>query len=150
MLCCTLAEQSNIEANTTTEIKCSTITKAILLPLTQSSAEAFCCPTGLKATQEYVPVCSRLTARRIKKLILESTLLIVNFEDDIRGISSLYHCSVTGSSPVVTVQVTWSSCPSWTSVGNVKGKISGFSAGWHYIVQEKLHKIKSLDGCLIK
>lgn len=76
------------------------------LPITSKDAENSACPRGLKALQEYVPECLELALGMINMLILEETVFIMSFDDEVRGRSSLYHCSVIGSSPDMMVQGT--------------------------------------------
>ena len=94
------------------------------LPLTLSSFSYLASPTGLKAAHAYFPECSDLTPRNTRLLSLESTVFMINFAEDMRGKSSLYHCSVMGSSPMA-VQDIWISWPTVTSSGNKKGNTSG-------------------------
>lgn len=97
------------------------------LPITSKVVVKVAWPTGLNALHEYVPECSEPASWRISMLIFEVMVFIMNFDEDMRGTSSLYHWSVMGSSPFMTVQGTWRGCPSFTSDGNENGRISGRS-----------------------
>lgn len=119
------------------------------LPITSKVDVKAAWPTGLNALHEYVPECSEPAPWRISKLIFEVIVFIMNLDVEMRGISSLYHWSVMGSSPFMTVQGTWRGCPSFTSGGNENGRISGrsvwkrsqLSSSYHFFPLERLWEI---------